>query len=359
MQQKAEKYVVVAVLNWGLGHATRMVPLINALQDEGFTPVLASDGLALEYLSIQFPQLQKEKLPAYNIHYSGRAFLGNIIRQLPKLALAIRSEHRQMKHLVKKYGAVGIVSDNRLGAYHKTVPGIYVTHQLSLRAGVFSAFAGWLHRVYINRFSQCLVPDIADEPTSLAGALSHRAKLNIPMHYIGPLSRFMRDKITRPTSSQYAACIVLSGPEPSRSAWEEAILKQVSEIKGKVLLIRGSGTPVKIAEQPENLEVIDLADAVQLREAITQSEVLISRSGYSSLMDYCFLDVPVCIVPTPGQTEQEYLAERMRPFCAVYSQAEFSLKTAIDRAKAKGGLYRKVAAEPIPWKELFGLFEGK
>jgi UDP:flavonoid glycosyltransferase YjiC (YdhE family) len=359
MQGKQRKYVIVAVLNWGLGHATRMEPLIEHLQQQGFTPVLASDGVALTYLKKQFPHLAAEALYGYNIRYTGTSFLLGMLRQLPKIARAVHKEHKQLERLVEQYGAEGVVSDNRLGGYSKGVPSVYITHQLNIRAGLFSAFAGWLHRRYINRFAFCVIPDVAEEEGSLAGALSHPVKLNIPYAYVGPLSRFADREVGQERELIYKACIILSGPEPSRSVWEAAICAQAKQVEGKVLLIRGTTLATMDVGYPPNMEVIGLADREALIHALQHSEVVVSRSGYSSLMDYCFIQKPVFIVPTPGQSEQEFLAERMRVYCAVQEQDAFDLQAGIQLAKAKAGLYCQVESRPVDWEALFSLFQRK
>lgn len=368
MENKAAKKVVlVAVLNWGLGHATRCVPLIKALQQNGFTPILASDGLALHYLQAQFPAMQTYALSSYKIKYKGSSFLLNMLFQLPKIARAAAQEHQEIKRLVKLHNAVGIISDNRLGARSKKVPSGYITHQVNIKAGLLSAFAGWAHRFYINQFDVCLIPDIADEKQSLAGQLSHGFSLKKPVQYMGPLSRFstlseaqiLEKKGLKSGKKLFTACIILSGPEPARTQWEREILQQVKELSAdKFLLIRGSETKQPL-EVPNNLKVLHLATAEEVLIAIKSAEVVVSRSGYSSLMDYVYLQNKALLVPTPGQSEQEYLARRHSKIFAVQNQTQFNLMEGIAEAKTKTGFEKNIDNSSAGWAMLFSLFEGK
>ncbi len=357
-----EKHILVAVLNWGLGHATRMVPLIKELQKQGFSPVLASDGVALCYLQKQFPTMPAHRLPAYNIQYGGSSFMGNMLRQLPKIAKAIRAEHKEVALLAKRYRLLGILSDNRLGAYHVRIPCMYVTHQLNIKAGIFSGIAGLVHRFFIRRFTHCLVPDTEEEKNSLAGKLSHPSRSRKACQYIGPLSRFMEGpgipvKASR-GEKKYKACIVLSGPEPDRSEWEAEVMRQTTHLKRPFVLIRGTDKPLEI-NPPEYVKVMGLAGEAELLKALSESEVAVSRSGYSSIMDYCFLQTTALLVPTPGQGEQEYLAGRLKGYFAIQKQSEFDLKKGITQAKKKKGIPLALIPASSDWASLFALFQGK
>ncbi len=363
----AKKVVIVAVLNWGLGHATRCVPLIKALQAGGFTPILASDGMALHYLQNQFPNLKTHTLTSYRINYKGRNFLLNMLLQLPQIAKAAFYEKKEIKLMVEHYKAVGVISDNRLGARSEHVLSVYITHQLNLKAGVFSAVARWAHRRYIQRFHVCIIPDFEEKNQSLAGSLSHDFKLKALTHYTGPLSRFsvlpknesVENELKINADKQHLACIILSGPEPARTVWESEIIQQVKALpKHSFLIIRGSETKLK-HEVPTNVKLLNLATADEVFTGIKSAEVVVSRSGYSSLMDYAYLQNKALLVPTMGQSEQEYLAKRHSKIFATQSQKEFNLLAGIEEAKTKKGFEKNTENSSAGWELLFALFEGK
>jgi UDP:flavonoid glycosyltransferase YjiC (YdhE family) len=354
-----KKYVLVCVLNWGLGHASRSTPLISALQNAGFEPLIASDGIALTYLEQHFPDLKSYKLPAYNIHYKAGSFLWGMFGQLTKIAKAIRLERRAIKQIAKNHKLVGIVSDNRLGTRVKGLPSIYLTHQLKVKAGFFSSTASFLHQFYIKQFNYCLIPDLPNKERNLAGELSHCFKLPIPHDYLGILSRFADKDLNNGGNLEFKACIVLSGPEPARTDWEKEILAQIALIPQCTFqLVRGTQQTLK-QTPPPNVHVIDLARESQLLEGITRSEVVVSRSGYSSLMDYACLGKKALLVPTSGQGEQEYLAQHLNAFFAVQKQADFNLEKGLELAMKKPGLQLSPEEKSTNWELLFSFFEGK
>lgn len=351
---KTTSHILYGVLNWGLGHATRSVPVIRALIDHGFTPVIASDGAALDYLRGVFKDLPFEKLPGYEVHYSKRAFVFNIVTQLPRIGKAVRSERSIAKELVAKYDAKGIVSDNRLGFYNHQVPSAFITHQLKIILPFPASLANAIHHNYINKFNACWVPDFEDEKYSLAGTLTHTNLPKIPTHYIGPLSQ-LRSISGQPDA--YDAVAILSGPEPQRSILEEVLLKQMEKSKGRYFLVRGTSNV-----QPLHTAIphTDLLTGPAIAELISKATLVISRSGYSSLMDYYFIGNKALLIPTPGQAEQEYLGDYLRQQQKFYSVNQNMIDLEDDMEKALkypgfDGLKRKTT----DWKSLFGLFEGK
>lgn len=355
---EGKKHIIYGVLDWGLGHATRSVPVIEALIKHGFDPVLASDGLAQNYLKREFPDLAHETLRSYNIKYGPGNFLVNMMAQLPNIYEAVKFEHKELKKLVEKYQACGVISDNRLGFYHAKVPSVYLTHQLTIKAPFPFSMATSLHSNYIKKYSECWVPDFEKEP-SLSGDLG-RGKLKKPIvKYIGPLSRFTRSNTA--ADPKYDLCMVLSGPEPQRTNLEDELIHQLKELDGSFLLIRGKQLPFN-QEVPENLEVIDIALSEDLPGYIRQSKIVLSRSGYSSLMDYYFLGNKALLIPTPGQVEQEYLASKLKKDAFFYSVNQEELNLEKDLAEAgnyPGFSELQEEMDLRNWSDLFGLFQSK
>src|SRR5690606_8619925 len=215
-----------------------------------------------------------------------------------------KAEHRAVKKLVAKYKATAIISDNRLEFYHKDLPSVYITHQLKIIMPLNTDFASALHHRFIRKFDVCWVPDFDGE--GISGVIGHELKPKIPVEYIGPCSRFT-ESISTKVAKQYKIAAILSGPEPQRTLLETKLLKELATLEGQHIIIRGTDRPLK-AEVPENVKVKDLVAADGIFDAISKAETTISRSGYSSLMDYYVLKNHALLIPTPGQPEQEYLA---------------------------------------------------
>lgn len=320
-----KKRILVAALNWGLGHAARCVPIIDELQKQNFEPIIASDGPALSLLQKEFPHLNSEELPAYNIKYpeNGAYFKWKLIMESPRILNAIDEEKKFTKTLVKKYDLKGIISDNRLGVRSKKLKkNVFMTHQLNVLSGSTSFFSSFIHQKYIKKFDHCWIPDYEGE-SNLSGKLGHLPKQK-DCAYIGPLSRFQ--KTGTPIMFDYA--VILSGPEPQRSILESILLKEFKDTDKKVLFIRGVITDEPFSVDNPNINITNYFYGKGLQEALNCSEIIISRSGYSTIMDMAALEKKVFFIPTPGQYEQEYLAKRFEekgiaPFC---NQKEFTLQ---------------------------------
>jgi len=302
------KRILVAPLNWGLGHATRCIPIIKALIEFNFEPVIASDGLALNLLTKEFPHLEVIKLPSYEISYSKKG--GGLKRKLlydsPKIVKAINAENRLIDGLIKSTKIEGIISDNRLGVYNKKVPSVYITHQLNVLSGNTTWFSSKLHRRTIKKFDICWVPDVLNEP-SLSGKLGHLNKSSLSIEYLGILSRFKKFECDK----KYDLLIILSGPEPQRSIFESNLLEQLNNFHGSALFVRGNVELEQNVEIKGNLTMVNFMKSDELEMAMNQSELIVARSGYTTILDLAKLNKKAFFVPTPGQFEQEYLAEHL------------------------------------------------
>lgn len=310
--------ILIAPLNWGLGHATRCIPIIRELEKNGFEPVLASDGDALKLLKKEFPHLLSLELPTYQIRYSekGQFLKWKLLLNSPMILKAIRKEKSITKHIVKKYHIKGIISDNRFGVRCKKIgKSVFITHQLNVLSGITTSLSSSIHRNYIKKFDQCWVPDF-EGSANLSGILGHAPVKPANVKYIGPLSRFEK----RETPKVYDYLVLLSGPEPQRSILEEILLKKLENSKKKILFVRGVMTGEKLDSKNSNINIKNHLFGKLLQEAINCSELVISRSGYTSIMDLAKLQKKAFFIPTPGQAEQEYLATRfeeleMVPYC--------------------------------------------
>lgn len=300
--------ILVCPLDWGLGHASRCVPIIATALDQGIEVEVASSGGALDLLKKRFPKLNYHVLPSYRVSYPTRFPVVNFLLILPGLFRAVWGEHRFLrKHLAKeKYDL--LISDNRLGCYSRRVPCVYMTHQLqfAFRQKWMSNLAARMHAFWYRRFREIWVPDFPP-PDNLSGKLSIPLSGDQPV-YIGPLSQLSRISLTQETA-HYDAAIILSGPEPQRTYLEREIIRQLEPLSGRFLLVRGLvDIPQEYPYGSSNVDIIDFAEQELLEEVFAYSKIIICRSGYSSIMDLYQFRKKALLIPTPGQPEQEYLA---------------------------------------------------
>ncbi len=350
-----KKRILIAVLNWGLGHATRSIPVIHSLIEEGFQPVLASSGAALELLRKEFPGAETAELPEYPISYprNGRFFKWYFFLKAPLFIKCILAERREVKRLIKNKDIAGIISDNRLGCWSAAVPSVYITHQVNLLSGSTRFFTSKLHHFFIHKYDECWVPDIEGDK-NLSGALSHGTHLDIPIRYFGISSRFRKRNLPK----KFDITVLLSGPEPQRTMLEQILLKELQRSGKNILFIRGKVEPNVFTKTLENIKICNYLTGRELETALNESELIIARSGYSTVMDFAELEKKAFFIPTPGQFEQEYLATRLQkagiaPFC---DQKEFRLEKTraaneFSGFSGFGGSFRI--------RGFFTLFEGK
>jgi len=329
--------VLVAPLDWGLGHATRCIPIINELINQGCTVIIAASGPQKVILQEEFPDLSFVGSPGFRLKYrKNRAFtLLEIIFTLPKILIGIKRENGWLQQFAGREGLDMVISDNRYGLHRAGVFSVFITHQLAIRSSLGAA-ADWLLHVvnyaYIRRFSLCWVPDI-EGADNLAGLLSHPRRLpRAPVRYIGWLSRL--EPVT--TEIQYDLLVLLSGPEPQRTILEALIQAQLDGVPGRFIVVRGLPTGGPPAHAPAGTVIYDHLPARDLARVISQSRLVLARSGYSTVMDLARLGKKAIYIPTPGQPEQEYLGryleEKGRGICR--RQSGFVLTEAMESAKA-------------------------
>ena len=314
--------VLISPLDWGLGHATRIITIVKTLQKYDVEVLIAAEGAAASLLSAEFPGITILSLNGYRVKYSRRKenFFFKLLQQVPAMSRTLREENRWLKNAVKEHSINAVISDNRFGFYHPSIPSVYITHQLFIETGIkwMNTLAQKIHYRYINRFDECWVPDFSGGLT-LAGKLSHPRKMpGVPVKYIGPLSRFTRENIT----AEEQLLVVLSGPEPQRSIWEKEILQHLKNEKNKIVLVRGLPGNHDIPDAASNLTIYNHLPGKALNELILRSAFLLCRCGYSTVMDLFALQKNALLVPTPGQAEQEYLAEYLDDQCLFNSSAQ-------------------------------------
>jgi UDP-N-acetylglucosamine transferase subunit ALG13 len=274
-------------------------------------------------------------LKGYRIKYGKSALTSKILLQVPSILRSIKKENKWLKEQVSKYGFDAVISDNRYGLYHENVFSVFITHQLYIK----SSLGKWSEKIlqqwnykFINRFNECWVPDEKGE-NNLAGELSHPVKLpDIPTKYIGPKSRFEKKNINEIRNH---LLIILSGPEPQRTILENKIVDQIVNYPATATIVRGLPGERNIIPSTNSIHFYNHLSSEELNIEAMKAEFIISRSGYSTIMDIAALQKKSIIIPTPGQTEQEYLADHLmkKQFAFCIKQIDFSLLTNIEQAK--------------------------
>ena len=353
---KNNRRILISPLDWGLGHASRIIPIINRYIELGDNVIIAGSGLSLELLKKQFPSLHSIEIPSFKMRYSsGNSQVWAVVKAFPRLIFYSIKEHQVLKRIVKEENIDFIVSDNRFGLFHNTTPSAYITHQLWIKLPKgwtwLEPFVAFVHRCIINRFTECWVPDFEDVSESLAGELSHPNKMPRNVKYIGAISRFskrctpygratdgititqaspvlrtsdtcLQNRITpygretiTPNSSLLTpnlALAILSGAEPQRTMFEEELLISLQEDQHEnIILVQGKIEVQQKITKVGKVTVYNYMSAEELQKNILKADKIICRSGYSSIMDLYALGKlqNATLIPTPGQTEQEYLAE--------------------------------------------------
>jgi uncharacterized protein (TIGR00661 family) len=327
------KKIVVAPLNWGLGHATRSIPLVERLIHFGAEVHFAGDGASLKFISEEFPTLKTHILPSYNIEYpTGWGGAWKTVMKAPSIISAIKEEQKEIQNIIAENKIDGIISDNRYGVYSDKIPSIFLGHQIRvLPPKLFRWGSGvilYWHKSFLKKFSEIWIPDFEDE-NNLSGILSHDLSIKIPIKYIGPQSRFSSYDLSNKENNGNILA-VLSGPEPQRSFFEQKITEQLQEINTPSVLIRGVVEEGK-NQQKGNLTIKNYLHSKDLFEEISNAKCIICRPGYSTIMDLALFGKKVILIPTPGQTEQEYLAENLaiKGKAVVQKQKSIHLKEAI------------------------------
>lgn len=306
--------VLVCPLDWGIGHATRCVPVINKYLEFGDEVIIAADGRPFEFLKIEFPQCRFIRLKGATITYPKRkGFLIKFFARSPFLLWSYFRERRDIRKIIRSENPSIIVSDNRYGLWDQQVYSIILTHQLNIifpqSIHFLSGFLNGIINRQIEKFDECWIPDF-ELHNGLAGKLSHPAKLPVNAHYVGILSRFSDPSGKRNVinSCDYDIFVALSGPETQRTKLEEIIFSQLINSGLSGIIVRGLTELTEDWNLTDKIRVFSHLGTAKMKEFILRSHIVICRSGYSSLMDMATLGKIAILIPTPGQTEQEYLA---------------------------------------------------
>lgn len=344
---------MVSPLDWGLGHATRCVPVIRELIHQNTKVIIAADRGPLAFLKQEFPHLDFITLPGYRFSYpASRNMALKMIAQSPAIFQGISKEHRALEKIIQSHKIDAVISDNRYGLWNKKIPSIFLTHQLKIKtpAGLdfLQPLLFGLNKHFIRHYNECWIPDFSDEP-NLSGELSHIPIPTPNTFFIGPLSRFSDLKIggyppDKKNSVKYDLLVMLSGPEPQRTILEEKIMVQVKKSSYSTLILLGKPEKTENIFLNENTRVLPHLDSEKMAEVIRNSGIILSRPGYSTIMDLVALGKKAIFIPTPGQTEQEYLANYCLEKKWFYSmdQNQFDIEKAIAELANFTGISREL-----------------
>ena len=334
MQNFNKSLILIAPLDWGLGHTTRCIPIIITLKKANYDVVVAACAKQKNLLQQEFSDLRYIDLAGYNISYSKNKwfFIAKMILQIPKILWCIYKENKWLNKIVEQEKIDVVISDNRYGLYSKKIKSIFITHQLQINTGnSFSELVlQKINYYFINKFNCCWVPDLLGE-NNIAGNLSHPKKMpKTPVKYIGILNRF--NKIE--TEIKYDLCVLLSGPEPQRTLLENKLLQQLKNIKNKkILFVRGLPNAIENIVH-SNCTIKNHLAGKELQEAICSSNIIVARSGYTTVMELLSLQKKMILIATPMQTEQEYLAMYLanKKYCISYTQNKINIVDAFNKA---------------------------
>jgi UDP-N-acetylglucosamine transferase subunit ALG13 len=327
------KKVLVSPLDWGLGHATRCIPMLRILEEMDTSLLIAAEGRALDVLRAEFPLAEFVSFPGYRITYPAAGNLAlHMALSIPSILNGIRQEHAALKRVISLHSPDLVISDNRYGLYSKQIPCVLMSHQLFVKAPFGESLLLKLNKRFADNFSECWVPDKTGKG-SLAGELAHLKPASPSTYFIGPLSR-MQDIPESESDKPYDQVIVISGPEPQRSAFEKVMLECAQTLSGRSLLIRGVTEETHSYTQGQ-VEVVSHLSLPEMNKVLVGAGLVISRPGYSSIMDYAVLGKKCVFIPTKGQTEQEYLGRyhAASGHGIAMDAAALNLREACERAK--------------------------
>ena len=330
----------MAPLDWGLGHTTRCIPLIRHLQQLGHYVIFAGNDGQRAFVSGIVADLELVHLDGYHVSYATNDKLSTIklLSQIPGITKTIKKEHNWLLKQAKELSLDGIISDNRYGLYHPGIPSVILTHQLVVQTGMGKQADRMLQKVhyeYLERFNEVWVPDVKGEG-NLAGALSQTERLPESTHYIGLLSQFV---VGEPVvTEQEYLLVLLSGPEPQRTILAGILWQQLAGNTGKVVFVAGKKGEMEPAAKAANILFYDILGGDALGNIIKGANAVICRSGYSTIMDLLLMDKKAILIPTPGQTEQEYLANHLQEqgIFVFAEQRKFDLNDSLTFLKNSG-----------------------
>ncbi|MBD3397092.1 MAG: hypothetical protein GF418_15830 [Chitinivibrionales bacterium] len=307
------RHFLVSPLDWGLGHATRCVPVIRRLLEKNQRVSIAASGAPASLLAQEFPGLPIVPIVNYHMRYTRHPALLPLAFpfMIARVYNSAKKEHARLDTIIQEHAVDCVIADQRFGCHSHRARSIYISHQLCVKMPrPFATIERiiWLRlRRAAESFNELWIPDWPG-PESLTGDLTHKYPLPPHARFVGPLSRFApcgpapRD---RP-----GLLVVLSGPEPQRTAFERAVLTALCSFDGSAVVVRGTPGQNTPCHAPANVTLLPHASTDRLQQLFCGAAAVVCRGGYTTIMDLVTMKKKAVIVPTPGQTEQEYLCRR-------------------------------------------------
>tara|TARA_B110001452_G_scaffold212454_1_gene183051 strand:+ start:607 stop:1629 length:1023 start_codon:yes stop_codon:yes gene_type:complete len=307
---------LIAPLDWGLGHISRTIPLIELLHERGHEVITCGNKISNNIYKKEFPEIKHIEIQGYKPYYSkNRSQKWALIKQIPKFIKTIYSERKIAEEISFEEKADIIISDNRFGFRSSKTLNIYITHQLKIKGPLLLIkIVNQINRLFIQNFDHCWVPDF--ENSMLSGELSQSG---LEKTFIGPLTRFKKT-VSKAKKYKFKYLAIISGLEPQRSLLEDEIQNCFRETNQHCAIINGLTSTKETSS--EKISFYPHLETTAFKELLTKSELVICRSGYSSIMDLYILQKKVLFIPTPGQTEQEYLAKHHQKTHSIYYQKQ-------------------------------------
>lgn len=309
-----KKNILICPLEWGLGHAGRMVPLARRLQELNQNIIFGSGEEHLSFFRGEVPDATYIHFPGFRISYS--RYLPQyviILLKSPILLYHIILEHYRLKRIISDYSIDIVISDNRIGLWNSGIKTVFITHQLRIpfpEPFVFLEFIGIrITRLIIKKYSWCFIPDL-DGEMNVSGRLSHGFRLPGNARYIGILSRFS-DHHNDDNSHSGKCTVMLSGPEPQRSMLKQKLARILLSKGIPIVILEGKPEKEIESNRLDNIIYYAHLPVCETIKLLKESEIIITRSGYTTIMELISLGLTALLIPTPGQTEQEYLAESL------------------------------------------------
>jgi UDP-N-acetylglucosamine transferase subunit ALG13 len=348
--------IFIAVLNMGLGHATRSLPLIHYLLNKEWRVVIGSSGRSQIFLRTEVPAASFVDLPDYHLSYSAKGVrLSGLLPQLPALWQAISQEHQITEETVKNKQLKVVVSDHRYGCYSRFVPSFFISHQLRFAAPCylrpFEIFGFWLNRWFHKKYQAVIVPDILQKKEGLISGRLSRTSGHSEYHFCGILSSIKKKDLT----PDLDLLVSISGPEPQRTIFEQKIRQQMNKIPGKKVVVLGKPETESKETAAPGLTIYSHLSRQKMEEYFNRSQLIITRSGFSTLMELAELGKNALLIPTPGQTEQLLLAERLKNLNWFYSVSQDRLDLAKDIIIARS--YPGAPTIPNTWVTLPKIYQ--
>ncbi|OIP05415.1 MAG: hypothetical protein AUJ97_00910 [Bacteroidetes bacterium CG2_30_32_10] len=340
--------ILICPLDWGLGHASRTIPIIELLLSKKVNLIIAGSGNSMELLKKEYPSLTFVLFTDYSISYPSNKRMGlYMLLKTPSILYKIFREHQKLKSIIKKHQIDAVISDNRFGLFSKHIPTVYITHQLMVKCPIWLKFAEpflyLFHLFFITKYSECWVPDYSGK-INLSGDLSHKYPKLRTVYFIGPQSHLQKTRgLLESENYIFDLMVILSGPEPQRTILEKILMEQLSNKEINVLMILGKPKIIKEKTIFKNITLFPYLTSNEIAKFMQQSRLVFCRAAYSSIMDLCILGKKAILIPTPGQTEQEYLAKYFLDKKIFYSQTQDKLdicKAIVESEKYKGILVR-------------------